>query len=248
MVDELLLTQSLFHDRHWQLFVRAIEQGQVYPCDCSRREVQTAMAHMASAPHNDGYPPYSGHCRHLTDRAFKSTQSIAWRFKMPDPSGCHDFIVGRTDPQIGLNGKPDPSSFTPSYHWACAVDDFDGRYELIVRSSDLKAALPLQRSIQAWLSELENLKSQRVPSVFHTALVTQNEGHRLEKRTAGVTWPELQENGMTAHELIALFEKSLDRTLMKSSLIPESVLEEAFQTISLEQLGVKLESRRAPAD
>ncbi|HVK60216.1 MAG TPA: glutamate--tRNA ligase family protein, partial [Bdellovibrionales bacterium] len=142
LVPDQVLVQSDFEERHWQLLIRAIEDGVIYPCDCSRKEVQQALSGLASAPHAE-LAAYSGHCRPLSRRELKSVDSIAWRFRMPLESGIQDFIVARTSPQLSENGASDRASFTPSYHWACAIDDFDGRYDWIVRSSDLAHALPL---------------------------------------------------------------------------------------------------------
>jgi hypothetical protein len=101
-------------------------------------------------------------------------------------------------------------SFTPAYHWACAIDDYDGRYGLLVRSWDLGPAAPLQRAIQSWVGVFEGQVS--VPSLFHTSLVVQNNGHRLEKRTRGVTLSDLSISGPQA--LLSAFERSFDLSLL----------------------------------
>src|SRR5207237_1144609 len=54
-----IVIQSERFPRHEALFRTAVEEGQVYPCTCSRREVQEELQAMASAPH--GEPPiYTG--------------------------------------------------------------------------------------------------------------------------------------------------------------------------------------------
>ena len=220
MVADVVLVQSTFHSRHLQVFKMARVLGAVYPCSCSRREVQTALAGLASAPHDGVAPVYSGACRTAASAsAFMAGETlkpagaaaVAWRFKMPREDGRDDFIIARTN---GLDERSqDLSSFTPSYHWACAIDDFDGGYDLIVRSSDLAPALPLQRAIQDWVSRAED-KPPYLMRAFHTALVTQDNGDRLEKRTLGVTLPELAHTGWGETKLRQAFEKSFDRSLL----------------------------------
>jgi glutamyl/glutaminyl-tRNA synthetase len=126
---------------------------------------------------------------------------------MPREDGHDDFIVARTAT------IDDVTSFTPAYHWACAIDDFDGAYDLIVRSADLAPALPLQRAIQDWISRAE-YKPPYLMRAFHTALVTQDNGSRLEKRTLGVTLPELNAGGWDEIKLWRAFEKSFDASLL----------------------------------
>ena len=139
--------------------------------------MQADLAGMSSAPHG-ATPTYSGRCRRappLTD----ASPNCGWRFRANEPSGRDDFLVGR--------GEGDaPERFVPSYHWACAIDDSDGGYSWVVRARDLAAAGPLQREVHAWLRP-----TVFPPSIVLTALVTADDGSRLEKRTAGVTLPEL---------------------------------------------------------
>lgn len=224
MVADVELLQSSFRSRHVSLFERARRLGAVYPCTCSRREVQTALTGLASAPHDGVAPVYSGHCRtHATGAGIQEADNsaaaskrsaadasaagaIAWRFKMPREDGRGDFIIART------NAVDDVDSFVPAYHWACAIDDFDGGYDLIVRSADLAPALPLQRAIQTWLAGAEN-KPAHLIRAFHTALVTRDNGHRLEKRTLGVTLPELTQAGWDEIKLWRAFERSFDVSL-----------------------------------
>lgn len=209
---DVVVDQSAFHARHLAVFEAARAAGALYACTCSRREVQTALAGLASAPHDGVAPVYSGHCRKHPAAAHDG--AVAWRFKMDDESGRHDFIIARTD----------GDDFTPAYHWACAIDDFDGGYDMIVRSADLAPALSLQRAIMSWLG------ASRFPRAFHTSLVTQDDGHRLEKRTQGVTLPEL---AMSSAELVAHFAKSFDNRLLSETL---DVAQESRATLKISDL------------
>jgi glutamyl-tRNA synthetase len=228
--------QSANHSRHWSLFQWAASQGLIYACDCSRKEVQQELAGLASAPHS-AHAIYSGHCRARGSVEITSakTESLAWRFKMGDPSGQQDFIIARTPPVSLAALKED--DFVPAYHWACAIDDFDGRYQLLVRAWDLEDSARLQRAIQTWLLKDAGADLQ-YPAIFHTALITKNDGNRLEKRTLGVTLPELSANGISPSELQRLFALSFDSKLLISLPAPNALLGETFKTLSLESLGL----------
>lgn len=204
LVPDQLVQQSARVKRHLALFEQARASGIVYACYCSRKEVLEAVNQAASAPHRE-VPVYSGRCRVGLERpAHYPNPSIAWRFKSGDSSGAQDFIVARTTVE-GLG-------FTPAYHWACAIDDYDGNYGMLVRAWDLASAAIQQRAIFGWLSSIETARDY--PSIYHTALVTDNDGHRLEKRTKGVTLAELEAQGRDAGWLIQRFESSFkDRQL-----------------------------------
>ena len=223
--------QSANHTRHFKFFLNAVQSGQVYACDCSRKEVQAELAGLASAPHSP-HAVYSGHCRKrgLSEIPHAKSETLAWRFKMPDISGQEDFVIARTP--LAQSTTLSEADFTPAYHWACAIDDFDGRYQLLVRAWDLESSARLQRAIQTWLG------ANDFSAIFHTALVVQNDGHRLEKRTKGVTLPELNSNGLSSPDLIKLFEKSFAPGQFKTLPPLNSLLGETNKSLALEKLGL----------
>jgi glutamyl-tRNA synthetase len=238
---DIVLVQSDFRRRHWQLFLDAIREGQVYPCDCSRKDVQAALAAIASAPH-DAPAIYSGRCTSLsTHRPFNAMESLAWRFRMHENEGHDDMIIARSGVALDSEGLPEPATFVPAYHWACAIDDFDGGYDLLVRSIDLLPAAATQRAIQAWLSTRTGLTEARLPAVFHTSLVTQDDGHRLEKRTCGVTLPELAQKGIVPTDLVAVFAKSFDERLLLSPVKNGEFLRETQDALKLSDLGLSID-------
>ncbi len=233
--------QTASHSQHYDLFLDAIKTKHVYPCDCSRKDVQAAARASASAPHS-APAAYSGHCRtrNLIESTIKrQNDSITWRFAFPNPTGHDDIIVARTNAaEYFPNQVPSSSSFVPSYHWACALDDYFGDYRVLVRAWDLESSAGIQRQIQKWLFE----RDRRPPAytdIFHTALITQNDGHRLEKRTHGVTLPDLEQNGVDAHALTQLFRVSFDKLVFsgKDGYDP-GIFGETKKTLTLVELGL----------
>jgi glutamyl-tRNA synthetase len=198
LIPDRFYAQSERRGRHWELFLRAVDEGMAYPCFCSRKEIREAVEASASAPHREP-PAYHGHCRDAPRPAQSELPSIAWRFRAVDPSGAGDVVIARTK-----HAAPDPESFAPSYPFACAIDDLDGDYSILVRAWDLASAAAAQRAIQIWIGS----PSIKLPAVFHCSLITQNDGHRLEKRTRGVTLPELQAAGISVETILDRFARS----------------------------------------
>ena len=260
MVPDELHVQSARIGRHWEVFLRGIAEGRVYPCICSRKEVQEVLHGIASAPHAEP-PVYNGRCR-PSEGAPAPTESelrarlsghphptIAWRLRAAGAGGEQDIIIARTERAPRRLSGPEAAGFAPSYHWACAIDDWDGGYRLLVRAWDLESATSHQRAIQSWLrgSEGGARAASPPPAVYHTALVTTDEGGRLEKRTRGVTWPELEARGIPMEVLVSRFLASwgegrsfegLRRWLELSLAAPDGVSGEASRTMTLSRLGI----------
>lgn len=228
LVPDRVYSQVSRRDRHYALLERAVGERAVYPCTCSRKDVQDALAGLASAPHG-AFPIYTGHCRDAANRGGVGAAGVAWRFRGADASGVQDFIVARTATPI-----PDRVSFVPAYHWACAIDDFDGNYRLLVRAWDLAPSTPIQRGIQDWIARSEKT-GRGYPAVFHASLVVRNDGHRLEKRTTGVTLGELLAGGWTVERIRERFEASI--RIDPALLAPGGVFGETDREKSLADLG-----------
>lgn len=244
LVPNRLIVQSAAKERHWETFKRAVTEKRIYPCYCSRKDVRERLEQAASAPHPTSgalAPTYSGHCRELQCPPSASEHglpSLAWRYAVEeDPSGRSDFIVGRSSPGLDARGLPrEHAAFAPAYHWACAVDDWDGHYRLLVRAADLAEVVSQHRAIMSWLAQSEG-RAGMFPAVFHTALVTQDDGHRLEKRTRGVTLAELLASGWRTEQVIERFKKSWDPERLQK-WAPGKVFGEARSSMTLRELGI----------
>lgn len=228
LVPDGVYRQSERRERHLELFRRAVAERVLYPCFCSRKEVADALRELASASHGE-LPVYDGRCR-KGGEAVPRHPTVAWRFRAQDESGRNDFIAART----ASDGDPG-ASFVPAYHWACAIDDLDGGYSLIVRAWDLRPALEPQRFVQRWVEALEG-RRRPLPAAFHASLVTAADGSRLEKRTRGVTLEELGNSGIGSERLLACFRKSFEAEA--GAFAPERVWGEGRQALSLVDLGL----------
>ncbi|HTR40550.1 MAG TPA: tRNA glutamyl-Q(34) synthetase GluQRS [Pseudomonadales bacterium] len=170
------------------------EDRLIYPCYCSRRDIQSAT----QAPHaaDDEEPIYSGTCR---DKAQMDGMKFSWRFRVPDGQA-----VTFTDQKLGektfVAGK-DFGDFVvwrsddvPAYQLACVVDDAAMEITEVVRGEDLL----LSTARQLLLYRALGLKA---PEFFHCPLMLDEKGQRLAKRNDALSLRGLRERGAKPEEL-----------------------------------------------
>jgi glutamyl-Q tRNA(Asp) synthetase len=189
--------------------------GLVYPCFCTRREIQAEIARAGGAPQGATGAPYPGTCRRLpaADRAAMRTGGadfalrldimaalersgpLAWyedeRRVDADPAALGDVVLAR---------KEVPTS----YHLAVTVDDALQGVTLVTRGADLFAATHIHRLLQALL-ELPT------PRYRHHPLLTDAHGRRLAKRDQAVSIRAMRERGWSPAAVLAAATQSSGR-------------------------------------
>ncbi len=193
----------VFQTQRLSLYEDALQQLQakelVYPCTCSRKDVEQA----ASAPHaeHEG-PAYPGVCAHRTVAdAGRLDQPYAWRFRI----GSHSptFVDGcRGSTQINLNQIGGDfvvwkSSGTPAYQLAVVVDDANQGITEVIRGDDLIPSTPRQLLLYQALG-------MRPPHFTHVPLVVGPDGRRLAKRHGDTRLATLRAAGVEAETLVGL--------------------------------------------
>ena len=187
-----------YYLKAWQRLAR---EGFIYPCLCTRRDVQRA----ARAPHADEEnhePIYPGTCRlNEAARATMRTSPPAhpgnqnWRFRVPDgeaitfDDGCagqQSFVAGKDFGDFLVWRKDG----TPAYQLAVVVDDAEMAITEVVRGADLLLSTAQQLLVYHALG-LEP------PAFYHCLLVTDADGRRLAKRTGAHSLRSLREAGLT---------------------------------------------------
>jgi glutamyl-tRNA synthetase len=176
-----------------------IRDGRVYPCSCSRRDLQQAVV----APHeDDDEPVYHGHCRgkHAGDALVDGTN---YRFRVPDGE-----TVSFHDENLGAQGFVTGKDFgdflvwrkdgLPSYQLACVVDDAAMQISEVVRGRDLLKSTARQILLQRALG-------CSTPKYYHCELIRDANGVRLAKRHDALSLRALREAGMTAEQVRAQF-------------------------------------------
>lgn len=185
--------------------------GVVFPCTCSRRDLQQALA----APHEDAddEPAYSGRCRHGVAAARELLPGANYRFRVPDGEAV-TFPDGNAGPQRFVAGcagsSPEGSDFgdflvwrkdgLPSYQLACVVDDAWQGVTEVVRGRDLLKSTARQILLQRALG-------LPTPHYFHCDLLRDAAGVRLAKRHDALSLRALRESGLTPEQVRALFSR-----------------------------------------
>ncbi len=200
---------SLYRDAFHQLR----DAGCLYPCVCSRKDIQAA----ARAPHAaDDELLYPGTCRgqsapstwtngshdqRRTDVTAHTRRLIRqnWRFRVPDGETMF-FNDENMGPQGFVAGK-DFGDFVvwryddvPSYQLAVVVDDSAMRITEVVRGADLLVSTARQLLLYRALGLVP-------PKFFHCPLLTNEQGERLAKRHDALSLRTLRASGISPESL-----------------------------------------------
>lgn len=187
--------------------LRAMEL--VYPCFCTRQDIQREIEAAVAAPHGPDGPLYPGTCRRLSaserEERMAAGEPFAWRLDVAaavaragalhwqdehaglvaaDPASLGDVVLARKD--------------TPtSYHLSVTVDDHLQGVSLVTRGVDLFHATHVHRLLQALLD-------YETPRYRHHALLTDPSGRRLAKRDKAATLRAMRAAGQTPEAVRAL--------------------------------------------
>lgn len=188
------------------------EDGLVYPCFCTRKEVAAEAAAAGHAPHlpPDGGegPVYAGTCRLLSEnqrQELAAQRDCVWRLDMQEalrrtvalkwfdqnageviarPQDFGDVVLARKD-------------VATSYHLSVVVDDALQGVTLVTRGTDLFRVTDIHRVLQALLG-------LPTPAYHHHPLVRDAGGKRLAKRDKAVTIRALREAGYSRQEVASM--------------------------------------------
>jgi glutamyl-tRNA synthetase len=171
----------------------------VYPCTCSRADVERA----ASAPHaeHEG-AAYPGTCAHhtVTDAAKLGDRPFAWRFRVkPETMEYVDGFRGLTQRVREVRGDFViwKSDRTPAYQLAVVVDDAAQQVTEVIRGDDLVPSTPRQLLLYEALG-------LTLPRFIHVPLVVGPDGRRLAKRHGDTRLASLRQAGVRPESLIGL--------------------------------------------
>ncbi len=165
-------------------FLRRQTPPRVYPCVCSRRDVEAAQ----SAPHAGEQLHYPGTCRGrfaTWAEACAVKAAPCWRFRVPDGTVVRfvDAFAGPYEQDIAATLGDFPLARDEGgagYTLACAVDDLLMGVTEVVRGDDLLPATPAQILLAEALALWAQAKTP--PAYLHVPLVVGADGKRLAKR------------------------------------------------------------------
>lgn len=169
----------------------------VYPCACSRKDIQAAV----TAPHaEDEELIYPGTCREQSESK-PGAVKCSWRFRVPDRQ-----TISFTDENLGEQKFAAGTDFgdfvvwrhdgVPAYQLACVVDDAAMRISEVVRGADLRVSTARQILLYRALG-------LATPRFFHCELLCDESGRRLAKRHDSQRLSHLRERGFSPANLRA---------------------------------------------
>ena len=195
--------------------------GHIYPCVCSRRDVEAAQ----SAPHSGDQLFYPGVCRGRF-ASWRDAQSFlggaesgparkpCWRFRVPVGR-----IVSFTDVFAGPYAQDVSATLGDfplardeggaGYTLAATLDDLLMGVTEVVRGDDLLPATPAQILLsQVLISTLQLQLLSPTPSYCHVPLVVGPDGRRLAKRHGDTRVASFRERGCAPETLIGVLAAS----------------------------------------
>ncbi len=196
----ILQTQRI--DRHLAALETLKQRESVYPCTCTRRDIERA----ASAPHAEDEhegPTYSGTCasRRAMDALNLDDRPFAWRFRIPtETPGFDDDFAGAVQldlHQLGGDFVVWKSAGTPAYQLAVVADDADMKVTEVLRGDDLIPSTPRQLLLYEALAHT-------APQFIHVPLVVGPDGRRLAKRHGDTRLASMREAGVRPEMLVGL--------------------------------------------
>lgn len=204
--DGEILRQSNRQQAYEEAFDRLRERNLVYPCFCTRKEIQAEIKAISGAPHQQAEAVYPAICQRLSpeeqEDKLEAGLPHAWRLDSReaarrlgrlsfrdhrhgeigvDASVLGDVVIARKD--IGI-----------SYHLAVVVDDAHQQITHVTRGEDLLSSTHVHRLLQGLLELPE-------PLYHHHPLVLDERGHRLAKRSDSLALSSLRAAGRTPAEI-----------------------------------------------
>jgi glutamyl-Q tRNA(Asp) synthetase len=200
--------QSQHLPDYQQIADKLLQRGLLYPCFCTRQEIQREIAAAGGAPHGSEGPLYPGTCRRL------STDERQFRMHRGDPFALRlNLIAALESVRLPLEWTDlirGPQLATPellgdvilvrrdigcSYHLCVVHDDALQGITHVSRGIDLFDATHLHRLLQ----ELLQLP---VPVYRHHPLILDADGRRLAKRDKAETILSLRTQGLTPADVM----------------------------------------------
>lgn len=186
---------------------KLLEHGLLYPCFCTRKDIQREIQAAGGAPHGAEGQLYPGTCRRLSEavvsrritegepyalrlhleRALKViSQPLTWQdlrkgIQVANPGLLGDVVLVRRD--IGC-----------SYHLCVVIDDALQQVTHVSRGEDLFEATHIHRLLQALLDLPE-------PVYCHHSLICDENGRRLAKRDGSESLLTLRSRGISPADL-----------------------------------------------
>jgi glutamyl-Q tRNA(Asp) synthetase len=176
--DEPVVWQSARHNLYQSALDRLIQQGDAYPCACSRKDIESALLAAGCERLRHHAAVYPGTCR--PERGgLQGRAARAWRLKVD--AGIEHWVDRRLGP-LQQDVAAEVGDFVLrradglwAYQLAVVVDDAEQGITHVVRGEDLADNTPRQRRLARALG-------LPAPLHLHTPLVRDEHGEKLSKQ------------------------------------------------------------------
>jgi len=231
--DEVVYQSGNFHI-HQEMAKKLLDNKKAFVCFCDEEEIekQRQKAKEEKRPYR-----YSGKCEELTsqevEEKIKENKKFVIRLKKPENNikfndlikGDFDFSPFEIDSFVILR-----ADLTPTYNFACSIDDMIYDISLVIRGEDHLSNTPKQIAIRNALGYNKEIKYAHLPIILN------NEGKKMSKRdnASSVKW--LLEEGFLPEAIVnylILLGNSFEKEIF--------TLEEAIEFFDLTKIS------RAPA-
>ncbi len=212
------------------------ERGAVYPCFCTKEELDAKRA--AAEKSEGGYSGYDRSCRGISaeeaQHRIDAGEPHVWRLKVPENHGPIEF----DDAVYGHMSFPADvmddmilvrTDGSPTYNFAVVCDDTNMGITHVIRGDDHLSNTPRQILIYEALGK-------EIPTFAHLSMILGSDGRKLSKRRNATSVEQYLKMGYLPDALVnflALLGWSLDGD---TTIIPRDVLCKNF---SLERITKK---------
>jgi glutamyl-tRNA synthetase len=262
--------EPLFQSRRGSDYAAALEKlraaGFVYPCVCSRREIEIA----ARAPHEgEEGPVYPGTCRgkfrDAEEARRRAGRAPCWRFaaacggnlSAPTPAGLQDGRGAEAAATFvefddALHGRCRfdaarqlgdfvvfRSDSIAAYQLATVVDDHAQGVTEVVRGDDLVTSTPRQLMLYRALGLTP-------PRFLHVPLVLDAAGQRMAKRRDSTRLAALREAGVSAARVVGALAASCGWAAPGERMMPAQLIP-CFDLSKLPRQPVRIDLVDSPA-
>ncbi len=200
-------------DTYAQALETLKEKGAVYPCFCTKEELDAKRAACEAA--GQAYEGYDRTCRNLSAEEAQARidagEPHVWRLKVPENHGPIEFddaVYGHVSFPIEVMDdmilvRTDGS---PTYNFAVVCDDANMRITHVIRGDDHLSNTPRQILIYEALG-------LPIPTFAHLSMILGGDGKKLSKRHGATSVEEYRDRGYLSDTMVnflALLGWSLD--------------------------------------
>lgn len=222
--DGEVIFQSKRSVIYQKAFDRLRDQGRLFACRCSRKDIQQALSHPDPRVALSGYP---GICRpdgpSPVDLDRNPEEEVAWRFQVTGETIIfNDEVLSQQQDNLAI----DPGDFVVrrkdgifAYQLASVVDDIELGVTDVLRGADLLDSTARQIA-------LFNALDAPPPRFWHVPLMTDKAGEKLSKRDASMSLSTWREQGKSAADVIGVLAGSVGLVAAGNALSAKELLQQ----------------------